>query len=148
MRDALERGEVAAQQLAAPERPVGAVAGAVEHDRERLARLAVLGEARRGVRVVVLHLDERQPLLVRPRRREVAGMQVARDRGRLDAEHVEVEREVGAEGAVGGLGVEVAEVRREERVGAAHDAERALQLRPGRDDRHRRGDGQRHGGGA
>ena len=57
-------------------------------------------------------------------------MEVARDRGRLDAEHVEVEREVGAERAVGGLGVEVAEVRREERVAAARDAERALQLGP------------------
>ena len=35
--------------------------GAVEDDRERLARLAVLGEAGRGVSVVVLHLDESRP---------------------------------------------------------------------------------------
>ncbi len=67
MRDPLEAGEVAAQHLAAPDRPVGAEAGAVEHDGERRARLAVLGEAGGGVRVVVLHLDQRQPLLPRPR---------------------------------------------------------------------------------
>ena len=48
---------------------------------------------------------------------------------------VEVELEVGAERAVGQLGVEVAEVRREERVAAARDAEGALQLGAGRDDR-------------
>ena len=137
MGDALERGQVAAQQLAAPERPVGPHPGPVEHDGERLAGLAVLGEARGGVGVVMLHLDERQPLLVRPTRRQVVGMEVAGDRGGLDAEHVEVEREVGAERAVGGLAVEVAEVRREERLAAARDAERALQLGTRGDERRR-----------
>ena len=46
VREALERREVAAQQLAAPERAVGPVAGPVEDERERRAGLAVLGEAR------------------------------------------------------------------------------------------------------
>ena len=54
VREPLEAGEVAAQQLAAPERPVGAVAGPVEDERERGAGLAVLGEASGGVGVVVL----------------------------------------------------------------------------------------------
>ncbi len=65
-REPLEAVEVAAQQLAAPERPVGPVAGAVEDERERRPRLAVLGEARRRVRVVMLHLDERQALARAP----------------------------------------------------------------------------------
>ena len=62
-------------------------------------------------------------------------MEVVRDDVELDVEHREVEREVGAEGAVGRLGVEVAEVRREERLAAARDAERALQLGARGDDR-------------
>ena len=82
VREPLEAGEVAAQQLAAPERPVGAVAGAVEDERERRARLAVLGEARRGVRVVVLDADELGVLLERPLRREVLGVEVVRDDAR------------------------------------------------------------------
>ena len=49
--------EVEAQELAAPERPVRSVARAVEDDRERGPVLAVLGQARGGVRVVVLHAD-------------------------------------------------------------------------------------------
>src|SRR5205085_2935859 len=54
VRDPLERREVAAQELPAPERSVGAVAGPVEDERERRALLPVLREAGRGMRVVVL----------------------------------------------------------------------------------------------
>ena len=57
MADALEAAQVADQQLAAPDRAVGAVAGAVEDRRRRRAGLAVLGEAGGEVRVVVLHAD-------------------------------------------------------------------------------------------
>ena len=65
-REPLVALEVGAQELAAPERSVGPVAGAVEDEGERRPRLAVLGEARSRVRVVMLHLDQRQALLVRP----------------------------------------------------------------------------------
>ena len=116
VRDALERSEVAAQQLAAPERPVGAKARAVEDERERRPLLAVLGEASGGVRVMVLDADELQHPALRPLRREVLRVEVVRDESGLDAEHREVQREVGTEGAVGGLRVEVAEMRREERL--------------------------------
>ena len=78
--EALEAGEVAAEQLAAPERPVRAVAGAVEDERERRAALAVLGEAGGGVGVVVLDPDELRLLRERPLRREVLGVEVVRDR--------------------------------------------------------------------
>jgi len=59
VREALERGQVAAEQLTAPERPVGAVPGSVEDEGKCGAGLAVLGEARRCVRVMVLDADER-----------------------------------------------------------------------------------------
>ena len=55
--DALESAQVAAQQLAAPDGAVGAVAGAVVDRADRRRRHAVLGEARREVRVVVLDAD-------------------------------------------------------------------------------------------
>ena len=99
VRQALESVEVAAQQLAAPERSVGAVPGAVEDERQRRALLAVLGETRGGVRVVVLDADELCFLLERPLRREVLRVEIVRDELGLDAEHREVEREIGAERA-------------------------------------------------
>ena len=130
VRDALERGEVAAQQLAAPERPVGAVARC-RRGRARAprpSRRARRGRPRRA-RGGAGRSTSGSVLLVRPLRRRGS-----RDGGRRRPRPgstpsiVEVEREVGAERAVGGLGVEVAEVRREERLAAARDAERALQL--------------------
>ena len=137
MRDPLERDEVATKHLAAPERAVRPHPRPVEDDRQRLPRLAVLREASRRVGVMVLHLHERESLLSGPLRCEVLGMKVAGNRGRLDTEHVEVEREIRAERKVGGLTVEIAEVRGEEGLRAAGDAERALQLGPRRDDRRR-----------
>ena len=55
---ALEARQVADQQLAAPDRAVGAVAGAVVDRPDRRAGLAVLGQAGREVGVMVLHPDE------------------------------------------------------------------------------------------
>ena len=135
--DALERREIAAQQLAAPQRSVGAVPGAVEHQRQRRAGEAVLGQARGGVGVVVLHADQLGVLALAPSGREVVGVQVVRDHVGADVEHREVEREIGAERA-----------RRPARCrgrrggatgtrGRRADAERALQL--GADGEHRRG---------
>ena len=89
VRDALEAGQVAPQDLTAPDRPVGSVTRPVEHDREGRPGLAVLGQTGRGVSVVMLHLDHGHALLPRPACREVIGVEVARDRGGLDAEHVE-----------------------------------------------------------
>ena len=57
MAGALEAGQIADEQLAAPDRPVGAVAGAVEDRADRRPGLAVLGQAGREVRVVMLHAD-------------------------------------------------------------------------------------------
>jgi hypothetical protein len=135
VRDALEARQLAPQELAAPERAVGAIAGPVEDQRQRGSGLAVLGKTRRGMCVMVLDADELGVLLECPLRREVLGVEVVCDDFRLDTEHSEVELEIGAEGAVCGLGVEIAKVGREERLLAARDAERALQLGAGRDQR-------------
>ena len=64
-------------------------------------------------------------------------MQVAGDEPRLDGEHVEQQAQVRREGAQGELGVEVSEMRREERLGPPGDAEGALELRARRDERPR-----------
>ena len=124
-------------------RAVRAVAGAVEDERERRAAQPVLGQAGGGVGVVVLHLDRLGVALPRPLARQVVGMHVAGDHLRPHAEHGQVQLEVGSERAVGGLGVEVAEVRREVRRSLAGDAEGALELGPRRHDRPARGHGQR-----
>ncbi len=90
--------EVAAQELAAPQRPVGAVPRAVEDERERGPGLAVLGQAGRGVRVMVLDADDAR----RPARAPTSspgtrgGGRSAITSGSA-AEHREVEREVRAE---------------------------------------------------
>ena len=77
---ALKPPHVADQQLAAPDGAVGPVAGAVEDRADRRARLAVLGEARRQVRVVVLHADELDAVaLERVLGRQVLGVQVVGD---------------------------------------------------------------------
>ena len=98
----------------------------------------MLGEAGGRVGVMVLDADELGVLLERPFRREVLGVEVVGDRLGDDVEHREVELEVGPEGAVGELGVEVAEVRREKRLAAAGDAEGALELGADGQDRPRR----------
>ena len=99
--------------------------------------------------VMVLHLDERQALRVRPLRRQVLGMEVAGDRGGLDAEHLEVEREVGAEGVEGRLAVEVAEVGGEERLARRGRRRTCSSARPPRPRSARRaGSGRASGPGA
>ena len=87
--------------------------------------------------VVVLHADELHLALLLLRQahfvERYSGWRSWAITSRLDVEHGEVEVEIGAERLVGELGVEVAEMRREERLAAAGDAERALQLGPDRD---------------
>ena len=82
---ALEAREAAEQELAAPDRAVGAVAGAVVDRAERLGR-AVLGEHRREVRVVVLDADVVAVALERVLGRQVLRVQVVGDDLGLDRE--------------------------------------------------------------
>ena len=80
------------QNLAAPDRPVGAVTGAVERrDHRRPLRDPMLGEQRQRVRVVVLDAEQLDPALIpvplRPRGRRVVGVQVVDDEVRRDPPH-------------------------------------------------------------
>ncbi len=97
--------------------------------------------------VVVLDADELGLLLERPLRRQVLGMEIVRDHLRLGAEHREVQVDIGEERSVGQLRVEIAEVRGQERLLSSGDAEGALQLRSGGDDRAGCSDRQREGAG-
>ena len=77
--DALEAAQVAVQQLAAPDRAVGPVAGAVVDRADRGLRLAVLGEAGGEVGVVVLHADVLDAVALE----RVRGRQVVAGAGRV-----------------------------------------------------------------
>ncbi len=143
MGEALELLEVAAQKLATPERPVRSVSRPVEHERERRPLLAVLGEAGRGVSVMVLDPDLLRVLLERPLGREVLGVEVVGDDLGLDREHAQDELEIGAERPVCLLRVEIPEMSRQECLSPARDAERPLQLGARSDDRLLRGDWER-----
>ncbi len=144
VRDPLEGAEIAAENLPAPERPVRSVARAVEDEREGRALQAVLGQTGGSMRVVVLNADQLGVLLQRPLRGQVLRVEVVGDHLRLDPEHGEVQLHVGEEGPVGELGVEVPEVRRQEGLASARDAERGLELGPGGKDRPRRRHGEGH----
>ncbi len=85
--------------------------------------------------VVVLDAHELGLLLERPLRRQILGVEVVRHHLGRHAEHREIQLEIGPEGAERELRVEIAEVRGEERLAVARDAEGALQLRSRGDDR-------------
>ena len=131
---ALEPAQVAAQQLAAPHRPVGAVPGPVVDRPQRRPGLAVLGQARGQVRVVVLHAHEIDiRALERELRRQVLGVQVVGDDLGLHREQPLEVRDARDEGAQRLVVLQVADVVAHPRPRALGHAERALQLRPARE---------------
>ena len=135
MPDARERPQVAEQQLAAPRDAVGTVPGPVVDRADGGAGEAVLGQARREVRVVVLDADELDAVaLERIARGQVLGVQVVRDDlGTHVEEPLEV-RDALAERRQR-LGVaQVPDVMADPRPPAAGDAERALELRAAGED--------------
>ncbi len=138
-----ERGAVDEQQLAAPGRAVVAQADAVERQAEQRAVDAVLGRDRRHMRVVVLHGMDRMrgqrtrgSELEREARAEEIRVQVVGDGLRLHVEHRAQVVDHLDQRAAGGRVVEVADVRRQEGLVAARDADRVLQ--PGAGGEHRR----------
>ena len=88
-----------------------------------------------GVGVVVLNADRLGVLVERPLRRQVLRVEIVGDGVGLHGEHVHVELEIVAKGPERELRVEVAEMRREEGLVAAGDAEGPLQLGAGRQQR-------------
>ena len=79
MPDPLEPVEVGHQELAAPERAVGAVAEPVEGEPEHRFGAAVLHHARGDVGVVVLHGHERKVEVEGELGRQVFRVQIVRD---------------------------------------------------------------------
>ena len=97
---------------------------------------------------MVLHADELHALpLERVGRREVVGMQVVRDHLGRDGEQPLEVRDALAEGGQRLDVAEIADVVPDPRALAARQAERALELGSAREQRARRGDGQRLAGG-
>jgi len=94
----------------------------------------VLGGDRRDVRMVMLHRVQRHA----PPRRELArvpgaeevGMQIVRDHRRLDVEDRDEVREGLLQRGAGRRIIQVADVLRDERLVAARDADRALEVAP------------------
>ena len=88
--DALIALCVARQALAAPYRPVRAEAGAVPHEADHRVFQAVVGHAGDHMRVVVLHLQQRQALTLRALAGvgggEIVRVQIAGERRRTDIE--------------------------------------------------------------
>ena len=148
--DPLDRGVGPEQQLAAPDRAVVPIAGAVEGEPEhRLAhRPRMLGQQRGEMRVVVLHQQDSSPRrlrpLARPAVRQVPRMQVGHHRLRSHpsqrAEHVDraFQRLQGRQRA------DVAEVLGEPRALARCHADGRLQLAADGQQRRRR-ERQAHG---
>ena len=126
---AAEATHISDQQLAAPDRAVGAVAAAVEDRADGGARLAVLGEARREVRVMVLHPDQLDAVaLERVLGRQVLRMQVVgHDLGRDREQPLEVLDPLG-ERRKRLVVLEVADVVAHPGAAATRQAERVLQL--------------------
>ena len=76
----LESLESAEEQLPAPHGPVGPVTSSIEDHADGRTTLAVLGETRRQVGMVMLHADQRHAVaLERVRRREVVRVKVVSD---------------------------------------------------------------------
>jgi hypothetical protein len=117
------------QQLASPDRPVGAQPGAVEDRADGRTAFAMLGQA--GRQVCVVMLDPHQPhSLARQgvRRREVVRMQVVRDHGGRRAEQPLEVRDPLLQGLQRLVVPEVADVMADPRPPALGEAEGGLEL--------------------
>ncbi len=108
--DAREAGEIRDEELAAPEISRGAASGAVEGDADHGAGVAILGEARGDVSVVMLHGDRAEAAALGPLGRGVSRVEIVRDGLGDDAEQMaQLRDELLEEGAAVDRG-EVADV--------------------------------------
>ena len=145
MPDTLEPVEVGEEELATPERAVGAVAEPVEREPEHRFGAAVLHHARGDVRVMVLHRHCGKVEVERELGRQVLRMEIVRDHFR---EHA-VERGEVVDGLeerlVGREVLEVSDVMAGDDVVATGDGDRRLQLGAEREHGALRRERQRHG---
>ncbi len=141
MRRALESAVSAHEPLAAPDRAVLAIAGAVERDADHAAlirRPAVLRQRSRDVRLVMLDAVQRQVVLggegLGQARRGVIGMQIAGHDLRLQPEEMLVGRQRRPVVLQRLDVLHIADVLADEGVFVAGEGEGVLELRPRRED--------------
>src|SRR5450759_2889313 len=146
MAEPLETLAVDTEQLAAPGAAVGTEPEAVEREPEQRSIDMMLGRQRGDMRVMVLHRSPRRPEpMGEPRGRKI-GMQVAGNRHRLDLEDRQHVAKGFLEKCDGYRRVEVTDMLRDERLAAARDRHRCLELSPQGDDaRHLMRQTDRHG---
>ena len=126
---ALERHEVADEDLSTPDRAVGAVARAVVDRSDGRAFEAVLGEARGQMGVVVLDAREvRAVQLEGERRRGVVGVQVMRDQLGPQREQALEMADPLPVGEQGRVVLEIADVVADPGAAPAREAEGGLEL--------------------
>ena len=133
VRDPAVAGEIADEDLTAPQPAVVTVAEAVHADADDGVLPAVLDQPRRDVRVVVLHghlllLRQRQRVLGR----QVLRVEVVGDHLGLEPEEAPVDRDAGLVVLQRLQVLEIADVLAEEGVGVARQAEGVLELGAGR----------------
>ena len=131
--DSAVAGEIADEDLTAPQPAVVPVAEAVHADADDGVLPAVLDQPRRDVRVVVLHghlllLRQRQCVL----RRQVLRVEVVGDHLGLEPEEATIDLDAGLVVLQRLQVLEVADVLAEEGVGVAREAEGVLELGAGR----------------
>ena len=154
VRGARQAVVAADEPLAAPNRAIVAVAGAIERDadhRSAVARVAVIRQTRGDVRAVMLHPPRSgQAVLARVRLGEARGqivrVQIADHGFRLDAEQVLVRRQRRFVVLQRFQVLHIADVLADEGIGVAGEGERVLEQRPGGEDlrqRKRQLDGER-----
>lgn len=130
---------VGEQDLAAPHATIGAVARAVERDAAHRPEQAVLPQHRGDVRMVMLHLGQGQVvtlrLLASPFACKVLGVRIAGETVRRFLEQLAIALLGFQPGIIGFRVLDVADMLRDERVGAlvvgrcsAHQGERRLLL--------------------
>ena len=130
----LEAVVVGDEDLTSPNGAVGPVSGAVERESDHAVGDAVLGHHRCDVRMVMLHLDNRSSVALRPRRRQIPRVEIGGDRLRFNPEQVsEVAHGVVESGERLEV-LHVPDVLAHESVPAGGEAERRLQFATGCED--------------
>ena len=137
MRETLIAREIGREELPAPRRPIVAPARPVERDAEHACLTAVLREHRRDMRVMMLDAHERQTVPRRARRqmspREIRRMQISGEHLGLYLKELLILRHRLCVGREHRRIRQIADVLTEERLPAARQTERILQLRTARE---------------
>ena len=151
MSEALEAVEARNQHFPAPDAAVRAVAGAIEREADDRPVETVFGHAAGDVSMMMLNPDQRQAAragpLLRPRSREIAGMQIVHDRLGLNFEGAHQVVESVLEKLQAGEVFEIAEMLALVGVATASQRKHALEMAADGEQRRRvhwQVDGQRY----